>query len=114
MQASILMVSNDHALSRSRSLLLQQWRTVAVDPDVALDVIAGSAWDLLIICQTVPEDIASRLALKMNSYHPSAKVMAINREGKSRSFPSAQFTLKMNDPGWLATEVANILRADSR
>ena len=113
MQISILMVSTDDALSYTRAHLLEQWRPLVVTPEAASDAIAANAWDLLIICQTVPDDIAASLALQMNTLHPSAPVMAITGAGQNRSFRSVQFVVNVANPSWLPNAVANLLSAET-
>jgi hypothetical protein len=110
-QASILLVSNDEVLSHTRSLILQQWTPVVVLPAVALDMIATKKWDLLILCQTVEDNVAASLAKQMNTLQPHAKVMAINKAGHVRNFHSLQYTVNNSDPHWLPTAVAVILAA---
>jgi hypothetical protein len=110
-QASILLVSADEVLSHTRALMLQRWRPVVVVPEVAPDVIAASAWDLLIICQTVKDDDATRLALQMTTLYPGAKVMAINGVGQMRSFHSVQFAINVANPIWLPNAVASMFSA---
>ena len=108
---SILIVSNDSALSHTRAQLLRQWHTVVVPPEVAPDAIAASAWHLLIICQTIPDDIAAKLVEQLTVLHPSAKVMAISREGQIRRLRSVQIEADVTHPWWLPDAVASVLSA---
>jgi DNA-binding NtrC family response regulator len=85
-QASVLLVSDDEVLSQSRSLLLQQWSPVVLVPDVAPAVMAARRWDLLVLCQTVEDDVAASLAEQMTTLHPNTMVMAINNTGQIRNF----------------------------
>jgi hypothetical protein len=110
-QVSILMVSTDEVLSQTRALLLRKWHPVLVDPDVASQAIRANAWHLLIICQTVRDDIAANLALQMTTLQPSAKVMTINRAEEIRNFHSLQFTVDVVNPSWLPNAVASVLSA---
>ncbi len=114
MQVSILMVSTDEALSYSRVRLLEQWNPLVVTPEVAPDAIAANKWDLLIICQTVKDDIAASLAQQMKTLHPNARVMAITGAGQIRKFRSVKFPVNLENPSWLPDAVANLLSAESR
>jgi hypothetical protein len=112
-QVSILIVSKDSTLSHTRALVLKQWHTVVVSPEVAPDAIAASAWRLLIICQTIPGGTAAGLVERFTSLHPSAKVMAINRVGEMRSFRSVEMQVDIAHPRWLPDAVARVLSAES-
>jgi hypothetical protein len=112
-RVSILMVSTDEALSYTRAHLLQRWRPLVVTPEAAADAIAANAWDLLIICQSVNDDVAASLALQMNTLHPSAQVMAITSTGQIRSFHSVQFAVNVANPSWLPDAVASLLSAET-
>jgi hypothetical protein len=113
MQASILLVSDDEGLSRTRILMLGDWRTTAVTSAGASDAIAAYAYDLLILCQTIPDDVAASLAAQMLSVHSASKVMTINTKGHLRRFGTVQYTLEMEKPTWLPNAVARTLSADN-
>jgi hypothetical protein len=112
-RSSILMVSSDQVLSHTRFLLLHEWKPVVVPPEVAPEAIAASAFDLLIICQTVSDEIAAKLAEQMTGLHPGAKVMAVNRAGEIRNFRAIQFAVDVTNPTWLPDAVASVLSADA-
>jgi hypothetical protein len=112
MLASILIVGESCMLSYSRAKLFGRWRTDVAVPEEAPGKIAAHAYDLLIICQTVHDEIAESLARQMQS-HADAKVLAINRSGDTGRFPSLQDTVNMTNPRWLADAVASILDSEA-
>jgi DNA-binding NtrC family response regulator len=111
MKASVLLVSENESLSRSRVLLLRDWGPLAVTAMSASEAIATGAYDLLILCQTVDDEIAAKLAQEMLALHPAAKVLVINRRGQPRRFGTVQHTVDMTNPGWLADAVDRTLSA---
>jgi hypothetical protein len=112
MQASILIVSEDVMLSYSRAQLLKRWRITTVAPAAAAKAIAGKAYDLVLMCQTVRDEVAQKLALQAFAQHPNAKVMTINRQGQSRPFRSVQFVVDFANPIRLVNAVSSILRTE--
>jgi hypothetical protein len=111
-QSSILMVSSDEVLSNTRALLLKHWQPLVVSPEVAPYAIAARSYDLLIICQTVAEEVAAKLALQITMLCPNAKVMAINGDGQVRSFRAVQVEVDVAHPAWLPSAVSSVLSAD--
>ena len=111
MQFSVLLVSRDEGLSRSRVLMLRQWKPMVALSDLASAAIEAKAYDLLILCQTVDDKTAAMLAEKMTAFNPASKVMVISRQGQLRRFGTVQYTLDLLDPSWLPKAVAQVLSA---
>jgi hypothetical protein len=111
MKPAILLVSEDRMLSFSRAELLKKWKPVVVDSAKAPYAMATNAWDLLILCQTIPDDIAARLAFQMAGLHPAAKVLSIEQPGQPRYFPAMRYTVNMGHPMDLPNRVASIVGA---
>jgi hypothetical protein len=101
MNAAILIVGEDHALSLPQALLLKHWRTETATPAEALTAIAPIVYGLLIICQTVSDAAATELALQMGTLHPAAKVLIVNQPEQQRSTGSLQRTVEPAHPQWL-------------
>jgi DNA-binding NtrC family response regulator len=111
MQAKVLLVSDDAGLSRSRLQLLKQWEPVVVTSADAPHAIEISRYDLLILCQTIRDDVAAALAEHMAVLYPHAKVMTISNRGRIRGFGTVQCTVNVTDPTWLPKAVAHTLSA---
>jgi DNA-binding NarL/FixJ family response regulator len=109
MQTSILIVGENHTLSHSRAQLLKNWRTETATPDEAWAVLSSHAYDLLIICQTIPDDVATKLALEMNNLYPAAQVMVVSQPEHPRNIGSFQCTVDLAYPRWLPDAVSILL-----
>ena len=111
MEPAILLVSEDRMLSFSRAELLKKWKPVIADSANAPYVMAANAYDLLILCQTIPDDVAARLAFQMVGLHPAARILSIEQPGQPRCFPAMRYTVNMGNPMDLPNRVASIVGA---
>jgi DNA-binding NarL/FixJ family response regulator len=109
MRAKVVIVGDDLMLTETRVGLLADWQPSASTSLQASDSIRSIAPDLLILCQTVPDENARELIETARALNPSVRVLAVCRYAQKRDVEAERFEVKLNDPGALRVAVANLL-----
>jgi DNA-binding response OmpR family regulator len=109
MKETILIVGEDEALSSTRAALLREWQVATTLSEGAAAAILGRRYDLLILCQTVPEEAARKLIATARAMHPSVPVLAVAREGEDRCLDSERYEVQLSNPRGLRDAVARLL-----
>jgi hypothetical protein len=68
--------------------------------------------DLVIICKTVPDDVAQDLAAQLFARRPDAKIMSISSGKEGTCVGSILHTLNLAQRQWLPNAAASILPAE--
>lgn len=111
MWGKVLIVSDDLMLSSTRTALLSRWQTTTSTSMDALGVIRSTAPDLLILCQTVPDQRAKSLIESARTLNPKIKVLAVCQYLQSRDLDAERYEVQLDDPGAFAVIVADLLSA---
>jgi hypothetical protein len=111
MNAAILLVGQYPVLLATRADLLRDWHTVATDPVGAIKALQLRSYDLLILCQSVPDSIAKQLIADATSLHPGIKVLALAYDGEDRNLGTVGFTPDIYKPSHFKKVVADVLKA---
>jgi hypothetical protein len=109
MRAKVLIVGDDLMLTETRVGLLADWQPSASTSIQASDSIRSIGPDLLIVCQTVPDEKAQELIQTARALNPKVRVLAVCRYAQKRDLEAERFEVKLNDPGAFRTVVADLL-----
>jgi hypothetical protein len=112
MKETILIVGEDEALSSTRAELLKAWRVDRSQSADAADAIQARQYDLLIFCQTVPEEAVRKLIAHARALNPGAQFLAISREGEDRRLDSHRYEVQLKNPGRFRDAVASLLSSE--
>ena len=113
MKARILLVGDDLTLSSTRAGVLKEWQTASTTSRNAPEaVVTAQAYDLLILCQTVPEETARRLVALTCELRPQPKVLALySQQLRGRTgLGTATYEIDLLNPGGLRNRVAALLK----
>jgi hypothetical protein len=112
MRASVLLVGDDSALLHSRVELLQDLAHIrlAFSGD-AEPSIAVQSYDLVVLCQTVPEPLVRRLLTTAWMLVPSPVIMVIDGSEAHRRLGAVTYPAQSRDPGLLRSVVASLITA---
>jgi hypothetical protein len=113
-RASILIVSHNEMLLFTRARLLAEWLVDTANPAQAFAAIEAKGYDLLILCQTIPNDTASALTSAMATRSPGAAVMILNQQGQNRHIGTIQCSVDPTNPRWLPDGVSKLLGASRK
>ena len=85
MRPSILLVGNDPTLSQTRiDLLRNKGNVVTVTSRDAEDALTSHLYDLVVLCQTVPEEAVRRLIDQTTALDPRPIILVINGSEEPR------------------------------
>ena len=111
-RASILIVGEDQMLSYTRAQILRDWETAITPTAGAPQALRSRPYNLLILCQTVPDSTAREIVAQANQLYPGLKVLAITEEGWERRFGPTTFTADLFNPRRLHDAVVGILNSN--
>jgi CheY-like chemotaxis protein len=110
MRPSILLVGNDPLLLRTRRALLRGEGDVVTvmsrDAEVAL---ISQLYDLVVLCQTVPEDTVRRLIDQTTALDPCPIILTINGAEEPRQLEAEPYDVQLTNPKWLRVAVVGLL-----
>lgn len=108
--ATILMVGDEPLLLLTRADLLRDWHVSTVTSDRAIEAIRSAAYQLLIICQTIPDSIAQNLIDEAREMNPNVLVLAMAQVGQERNLDVELFEVQLKNPDRLRQVVADLLQ----
>lgn len=109
MKASILLVGDDGPLLKTRAMLLAQWHTEIASSSESLGVLSTKSFDVVIIGQLVPAEMAMRLIEMSKTLNPIPALVAIRYPGDGLNGIESYSTSAAASPGWLRECVARLL-----
>ncbi len=109
MRAAILLVGEYQPLLDTRAQLLSSWEVVTAYPRDAPEALRERLFDLLILCQSVPDSTAGTLIALATKLHPDIKVLALSYDGEQRRLGTTTFTSDIYKPKQLQDAVARLL-----
>jgi hypothetical protein len=72
-------------------------------------VFASQAYDLVVLCQTVPEHVVRTLLNMASRLHPRAVIVVIDGSEEYRRLGAEIFDAQLEDPGWLPRAAVELL-----
>lgn len=111
MGATILIVSDDLTLSATRAELLGEWQPTISSSMDASAVIGATPLDMLIVCQTVPDDRAKCLIESARAMNPGVRVLAVCQYLEKRDLDAESYEVQLDDPGAFVAVVGELLTA---
>jgi CheY-like chemotaxis protein len=113
MKAAILIVGDDAALLETRADLLKTWQVSITPSRDAVEEIRSKVYDLMIFCQTVPDEITRTLIHQAREMNPTVKTLAIHVTGQERDLDAELYEIQLQDPGRLLSAVALLLQTSN-
>jgi hypothetical protein len=112
MEASILLVGDEYCLKRSRAQLLAGSAKVTIagsrDAETA---IASQPYNLIVLCQTVPEYRVRRVLNLASKIEPRPAIMVINGSERHRKLGAATHDVELANPAWFRTAVVQLVHS---
>jgi hypothetical protein len=109
--AAILIVGNEPMLLETRADLLLGWQVSTSDAKGAVRSVQSTLPDLLIFCQSIPDETADELIALARELNPNARALGIPRQGETRKLNAELYQMRLDDPGYLRTVVARLLQS---
>jgi hypothetical protein len=109
-EAAILLIGDYPALLGTRAQLLGEFQTSATDSAGAAEALRKRRYDLLIVCQSVPESTAEFLIAHAKTLYPDIIVMTLSYAGEERPLGTAVFAPDIYHPSKLQEAVAALLK----
>jgi hypothetical protein len=113
MRVKVLIVGDDPILTETRVGLLSDWQPSASTSTHASDLIRSIVPDLLIVCQTVPDEKAKELIESARALNPRVLALAVCRYQQKRDLDVERFEVQLNNPGAFRAVVADLLQAQT-
>jgi hypothetical protein len=110
-EKSILIVGEYPILLETRAEVLREWRTTKAYTHNALKRIRSARYDLILFCQTVPNESARYLIAQATELYNGIKVLSISEIDEERPLCPAGFTVEAFNPRRLRDTVATLLSA---
>jgi hypothetical protein len=111
--AGILIVGDDAILLETRAYLLRDWPVSVTTSRHAAEAIGSTAHDLIILCQTIPDETAKLLIDQARKMNPNVATLAIKHPGQDRGLDAELFEVQIAKPGRLLGVVARLLASSS-
>jgi CheY-like chemotaxis protein len=111
MTAAILIVGDDRALLETRAALLKVWQVSTTTAEHAIEAIRSTAHDLIIFCQTIPDETAQTLIDQAREMNPNVVTLALKHPGQERSLDAELFEVQITKPGRLLSVVDHLLQS---
>jgi len=111
--AAILIVGDDAVLLETRARLLRDWPVLVTTSKHAAKAIGSNTYDLMIFCQTIPDDTAQTLIESARKLNPTVKTLAIHMSGEERGVDADLYEIQLQNPGLLVSVVARLLQSSS-
>jgi DNA-binding response OmpR family regulator len=111
--AGILIVGDDEMLLETRARLLRDWQVSVNTSRLAAESIESIAYDLIIFCQTVPDQAAQMLINQARELNPTVKTLALHVSGQEREIGADLYEIQLQNPGRLLTVVDRLLQPSS-
>src|SRR5580704_15142382 len=111
MTAAILIVGDDPALLGTRADLLKAWRVSTTSSRQAAEEIRSKAYDLIILCQTIPDEAAQTLIHLAREMNPAVRALAIHVSGHERNVDAELYEIQLQNPGYFLDVVARLMQS---
>ena len=109
--AAILIVGEEPMLMEALADLLLGWQLSTTDSRAAAESIRSIRPDLLIICQSVPDETADELIELARKLNPSVRALGMCRPDNTRNLNAELYDADLHDPGHFRTVAARLLKS---
>jgi DNA-binding response OmpR family regulator len=113
MKAAILIVGDDPALLETRAALLKAWHVSTTTSEHAIEAIRSTDHDLIIFCQTIPDEVAQTLIGRAREMNPNFATLALKHPGQERTLDGELFEVQISKPGQLLSVVDRLLQSST-
>ena len=110
MTAAILIVGDDPVLLETRTNSLKAWQVSTTTSQHAVEEFRSKFYDLIIFCQTVPEETSRTLIDQVHKLDPTVKTLAMRVSGPERDVDADLYGVLLEQPNRLRTLVALLLQ----
>jgi CheY-like chemotaxis protein len=110
---AILIVGDDPGLLETRAYLLGDWQVSTTTSKDAAEVIWAKSYDLIIFCQTIPNETAQTLIDGAREMNPNVSALAIHLPGQAREVDANLYETQFENPGRLVGAVGWLLQSSS-
>jgi DNA-binding response OmpR family regulator len=110
MTAAILIVGDDPVLLETRTDSLKAWQVSTTTSQHAVEGFRSKFYDLIIFCQTIPEEISRTLIDQAHKLDPTVKTLAIRASGPERDAGADLYGDLLEQPNRLRDLVAFLLQ----
>ena len=111
MTARILSVGDDEDLLSTRLAVLQtRWSAKSTDCAGALKFLQSEAFDLLLLCHSIPEEEAKSLVQAVRKNFPAARILALETSpGSANSLGACATAVTAHGPSSMLDKIAALL-----
>jgi CheY-like chemotaxis protein len=110
MTAAILIVGDDPALLGTRADLLKAWEVSTANSRQVVGEVRSKAYDLIILCQTIPDETAQMLIHLAREMNPTVKALVIHVSGQERNVDAELYEIQLQNPGYFLDVVARLMQ----
>jgi hypothetical protein len=110
MAAAILLVGDDPVLLETRFDSLKAWQVSTTTSQHAVEEFRSKFYDLIIFCQTVPEETSRTLIDQAHKLDPTVKTLAIRVSGPERDVDADLDGVLLQQPNRLRGLVGLLLQ----
>ncbi len=110
MTAAILIVGDDPVLLETRFASLKAWQVSTTTSQHAVEEFRSKFYDLIIFCQTIPEETSRTLIDQAHKLDPTVKTLAIRVSGPERHADADLGGVLLQQPNRLRGLVALLLQ----
>jgi CheY-like chemotaxis protein len=110
MTAAILIVGDDPILLETRTDSLKAWRVSTTTSQHAVEAFRSKFYDLIIFCQTIPEETSRALIDQAHKLDPTVKTLAIRVSGPGRDVDADLYGVLLEQPNRLRNLVAFLVQ----
>ena len=109
-RSAILLIGEYPPLLATRAQILSEWEVVSASPIAVEEALERRSYELLILCQSVPDATAASVLALATSQYPKIKVLALTYDGEECNLVGAT-TLRVDiyKPGLVRDEVSLLL-----
>jgi DNA-binding NtrC family response regulator len=109
MTAEILIVGDDPVLLETRTNSLKAWQVSTTSPEQAVEEFRSKFYDLIIFCQTIPEETSRTLIDQVHKLDPTVKTLAMRVSGPEHDVDADLYGVLFEQPNRLRNLVAFLL-----
>jgi DNA-binding NtrC family response regulator len=110
MTAAILIVGDDPVLLETRTDSLKAWQVSTTTSEQAVEEFRSKFYDLIIFCQTIPEETSRTLIDQAHKLDPTVKTLTMRVSGPERDVDADLCGILLEQPNRLRTLVSFLLQ----
>jgi CheY-like chemotaxis protein len=110
MTPAILIVGDDPVLLGTRTDSLKAWQVSTTTSQRAVEEFRSRFYDLIIFCQTIPDETSRMLIDQAHKLDPTVKTLAMRVSGPERDVDADLYGVLLEQPNRLRNMVALLLQ----